>query len=96
MKRLSPAELPAKIRQHQKTLERAKQLYDRADAQLKELVGPFLETCKHCGSVKLKEDAVVALNEDGKKAALLDNFAGMDVVWGHGGVRHYGVKITKS
>ena len=87
--------LPALIRKQQKTLERAKQLYDRADAQLAEIVKPFLETCKHCGAPKLKEDARVILNQDGKVASLQDNYAGESIVWGHGGVRHYGVKISK-
>ena len=84
------------VRKQQKTLDRAKQLYDRADNVLAEIVQPFLEKCKHCGGIKLKENAVIMLNEDGKKATLTDLFAGESVVWGHGGVRHYGIKITKS
>jgi hypothetical protein len=88
-------DLPALIRQQQKTLDRAKQLYDRADGLLAQIVAPFLETCKSCGSVKLKEGAEVALNDDGKVAYLSDNFAGETVVWGHGGCRRYGVKVIK-
>jgi hypothetical protein len=89
-------ELAALVLKHQKTIERAKQLYDRADNLLAQIVAPFLETCKHCGSKVLKKDAVIVLNDDGKTAELLDNFADHTVVWGHGGVRHFGVKVSKS
>lgn len=91
--KLAPADL---VRRQQKTLERAKQLYDRADGMLAEIVLPFLVVCKHCGNAKLKEGAEIPLNSDGKVAELKDNFRGEDIVWGHGGVRHYGVKVKKS
>lgn len=94
----TPAET---VRKHQQVLARAKKLYDRADVILAELMAPFLEECKECGAKKLKQGTIVKgkhvahveLTADGKAAILLDNFAGSDVVWGHGGVRHYGLKV---
>lgn len=88
--------LPALVLKHQKTLERAKQLYDRADQQLLEIAELFIETCKHCGASRLLPESSIPLNDDGKVARLHDNYEGNTVVWGHGGVRRFGVKISKS
>jgi hypothetical protein len=49
-----------------------------------------------CGGTKLKTDCIVVLSDDGKTAQLIDNFESESVVWGHGGVRHYGIKIKKA
>jgi hypothetical protein len=94
-KPLTPTEL---IQKHQKSLARAKKLYDRADVLLTQILQPFIEVCASCGGKKLKpgtlvKGAHVALTADGKAAILTDNFSEQDIVWGHGGVRHYGVKI---
>jgi hypothetical protein len=89
-------ELPELIQKHQKTLARAKQLYQRADNLMAEIIEPYLETCEGCGHKHLKPDAVITLSADGKRAFLLDNFAENAIVWGHGGVRHFGIEIRKS
>ena len=75
-------ELAAKIRHQLKTIARAKKLYERADTILEEI------------AQQLKPGDAVALTEDGKKAVLLDNYAGKNIVWGHGGVRRYAIEIV--
>ena len=92
-KQLSPAEL---IQKHQKVLARARKLYDRAE--LAKVVQPFLEECKACGRKHLKpgplvKGAHIELTADGKAAIPLDNFAEGETLWGHGVIRHYGVKV---
>lgn len=86
----------AAVRRHQKTLDKAKQLYDRADELLAKLVKPFTQTCKYCGASKLKPEAEILLNESGTEfAQLRDNFATRETQWGHGSVRPYSMKVAK-
>jgi hypothetical protein len=89
-------ELAGLVRKYQKTLERAKKLYERADDLLQEIAAGFTETCKTCKTAHLKPNAEIPLTGDGKKAILEDNYANEDIVWGHGGVRHYGIKIKNA
>ena len=69
------------IRKFLRTKKHAKKLWDRADAYLVEI------------AKSMKPGNEVPLSEDGKKAVLIDNFAGKAVVWGHGGVRHYDIEV---
>jgi len=71
------ASIAAKFRRWQKTLGRAKSLYGRADRILVEL------------AAQLEVDKPSPINSTGKHVVLRDNFAGKEVVWGHGGVRHW-------
>lgn len=73
--------LPDLIRRHLAAKAHAKKLYDRADALLAEIA-------KH-----MKPNQEVELSATGKKAVLIDNWAGKMVVWGHGGVRHYEIEV---
>lgn len=73
--------LAAKVKQWQQAKARAKILYDRADRILQEI------------AAKAKVGDEIPLNESGKKAVLLDNFADKAIVWGHGGVRRYDLDI---
>lgn len=75
------AELANLIRKFLGTKARAKKMYERADAVLAEI------------SSRMKPGDEVQLTESGKKAVLLDNFAGKQIVWGHGGVRHYEIEV---
>lgn len=75
------AELANLIRKFISTKARAKKMYERADAVLAEISG------------RMKPGDEVPLTESGKKAVLLDNFAGKQIVWGHGGVRHYEIEV---
>lgn len=87
------------IRKHAQTLDRAKQLYDRADKLLAQILEPYLEECDQCGHKYLPaegEAVMIPLNADGKMARLLDNWEGETIAWGHGAARRFGVKISKS
>jgi hypothetical protein len=75
------AEVAELIRKFLRAKARAKKLYDRADVHLAEI------------AKAIKPGDEVPLTEDGKKAVLIDNFAGKSVVWGHGGVRHYDIDV---
>ena len=77
----SQASIAAQVKRWQKTKARAKALYDRADRILVEI------------STKLKPGVPSPMNVDGKHVVLLDNFAGKEIVWGHGGVRHWDLEI---
>jgi hypothetical protein len=76
------ASIAAKVKRFQKTKARAKALYDRADRMLLDL------------STKLKPGVPSPINGAGKHVVLLDNFAGKEIVWGHGGVRHWDLEIV--
>lgn len=78
----SQASVAAKVKRWQKTKARAKALYDRADRILVGL------------STKLKPGEPSPINGAGKHVVLLDNFAGKEIVWGHGGVRHWDLEIV--
>ncbi len=77
------ASIAAKVKRWQKTKARAKALYDRADRILSDLA-------------KMLEVGVASpINPgNGKHVVLLDNFAGKEIVWGHGGVRHWDLDIV--
>ena len=76
------ASIAAQVKRWQKTLARAKALYDRADRMLIAL------------SEKMKPGVPAPINGEGKHAVLLDNFAGKEIVWGHGGVRKWAIDIV--
>ena len=78
----SQASIAAKVKRWQKTLARAKALYDRADRMLIAL------------STKMKLGVPTPINGEGKHAVLLDNYAGKEIVWGHGGVRRWAIDIV--
>jgi hypothetical protein len=78
----SQASIAAKVKRFQKTKARAKALYDRADRILLDL------------STKLQLGVPSPINSAGKHVVLLDNFAGKEIVWGHGGVRHWDLDIV--
>ena len=75
------ADVAETIRKFLRAKARAKKLYDRADAHLAQIAK----------TIKVGEE--VPLTDDGKKAVLIDNFAGKSIVWGHGGVRHYDIEV---
>ena len=77
----SQASIAAKVRRWQKTKARAKALYDRSDRILSDI------------ATKLKVGVPSPMNGDGKHVVLLDNYAGKEIVWGHGGVRHWDLDI---
>jgi hypothetical protein len=74
-------DLADKVRAFLRAKKNAKKLYDRADNHLREI------------AKQLKPGDEVPLTVDGKKAVLIDNWAGKDIVWGHGGVRHYDIEV---
>jgi hypothetical protein len=76
------ASIAAKVKRWQKTKARAKALYDRADRMLLDL------------STKLKPGVPSPINGTGKHVVLLDNYAGKEIVWGHGGVRHWDLDVV--
>jgi hypothetical protein len=78
----SQASIAAKVKRWQKTKARAKALYDRADRMLVDL------------ATKLRPGVPSPINGEGKHVVLLDNFAGKEIVWGHGGVRHWDLDIV--
>lgn len=69
------------IKRFLRTKARAKKMYERADYYLGEI------------AKQIEPGEEVPLSEDGKKAVLIDNFAGKSIVWGHGGVRHYDIDV---
>jgi hypothetical protein len=77
MKRES--ELAAKIRKHLKSLELGKKHYKRADAILAEIVNENL----------MEPGQPVKLNEQGRKAVLVDRYAEKLTVFQPCGVRRY-------
>lgn len=74
------ARIAAKLKRWQKAKARAKALYDRSDLLMKELAA----------LLKPGEPVRISEKTEGKNhVVLLDNYAGKDVVWGHGGVRRW-------
>lgn len=69
------------IRKFLRTRANAKLLYDRADRLLVQI------------SERMSAGESIAANASGKRYALIDNYAGKNVVWGHGGVRRYDVDV---
>lgn len=72
------------VHKHLRAKTAAKRYYDRADRFLAEIA-------EH-----IEPGDEIKLNDSGKKAVLLDNFAGKTIVWGHGGVRKYEIEILDS
>jgi hypothetical protein len=71
------ASVAAEFKRWQKTKARAKALYDRADRILSQM------------ATVLEVGVPSPINTAGKHVVLRDNFAGKEIVWGHGGVRHW-------
>jgi hypothetical protein len=71
-----------------RTKRKAKELYDSADSQMAKL----RRKMNRGGGIPLPADAEAGVPA-GKKAVLINNWAGKTVVWGHGSSRKYDIDV---
>lgn len=94
--------IAAKHRRYEKTLERAKALYDKADAILtdiaRQIEGPKLTKAREDLAELAKSRHTVRIHEDGKLLTLREAAADERGIlgWGHGAVRQFQPKVLNS
>lgn len=92
--------IAAKFRRYEKAREKAKALYDKADAILTELAqqieGPKLTKMRAQLAELAKEKHLVRIGEDGKQLQLRESSADEKGIlgWGHGAVRQFDPKVV--
>jgi hypothetical protein len=79
----SKFDLEKKVKQYARVKALAKRNYDRSDRLLVEI------------AAALPVGEEMPIGNSGKKVLLMDNYAGKNIVWGHGGVRRWDLDIIE-
>ena len=94
--------IAAKFRRWEKTKEKAKALYERADGILADIArqveGPKLTKMRAQLTEAAKTRHLVRISEDGKQLQLRESSADDKGIlgWGHGAVRQFDLKVVNS
>ncbi len=92
--------IAAKFRRYEKLKERAKRLYEQADAVLTEIAqqmeGPVLTKARQQLADAAKAKHLVRIAEDGRQLQLRESSADEKGIlgWGHGAVRQFDPKVV--